>query len=83
MSDMTMDDVEYAIHNLILAIRSDTKNTNPMAFMHGNVSFVKLMDKQNTKGFGDWMFNNGFNAALVQAEIYAKNLLDKIRGGRG
>lgn len=83
MSDMTMDDVEYAIHNLILAIRSDTKNTNPMAFMHGNVSFVELMDKQDTKGFGDWMFNNGFNAALVQAEIYAKNLLDKIRGGRG
>ena len=83
MSDMTMDDVEYAIRNLILAIRSDTKNTNPIEFMHGNVSFVELMDKRDTKGFGDWMFNNGFNTALVQAEIYAKNLLDKIRGGRG
>lgn len=83
MSDMTMDDVEYAIHNLILALRSDTNNTNPIAFMHGNVSFVELMDKHDTKGFGDWMFNNGFNTALVQAEIYAKNLLDKIRGGRG
>ena len=83
MSDMTMDDVEYAIHCLILAIRSETKNTNPIAFIHGNVSFVDLMDKQDTKGFGDWMFNNGFNTALVQAEIHAKNLLDKIRGGRG
>lgn len=78
MIDMTIDDVEYAIHSLILAIRSETKNTNPIAFMHGNVSFVDLMDKQDTKGFGDWMFNNGFNTALTVVGCYVRAMMDKL-----
>lgn len=74
-----MEDIDYALHNLILALRSETKNTNPIAFMNGNVSFVDLMDKPDIKGFGDWMFNNGYNTALTQAELYVSHLLDKIR----
>lgn len=78
MSDMTMDDVEHAIHNLILAIRSETKNSNPIAFMHGNASFDDLMDKYGPKEFGDWMFNNGFSTALTVVECYVRAMMDEL-----
>ena len=74
MSDMTMDDVKYAIHDLIFAIRSETKNSNP----HGNVSFDDLMGKQDTKDFGCWMFDNGFNTALTIVECYVREMMDKL-----
>jgi len=76
--EINRDDIDNALRNLIFAIRSETKNTNPIAFMHGNVSFVDLMDKQDTKGFGDWMFNNGFNTALTAVECYVRAMIDKL-----
>ena len=67
-----------AFRDLIFTLSGETKNTNPIAFMHGNVSFVDLMDKQDTKGFGDWMFNNGFNTALTVVECYVRAMMDKL-----
>ena len=81
MPDLTTDDIKAMLRNTVFALRSETKSTNPIAFMHGNVSFIELLDKRDTKGFGDWMFNNGYNAALVQAEIYVQTVLDKVRRG--
>lgn len=67
-----------ALSDLIFAIRKETKNTNPIAFKHSNVSFVDLMGKQDIKDFGDWMFNNGFNTALTIAECYIRATMDKL-----
>ena len=72
------DDIERALRNLILAIRSETRNTNPIAYMHGNVSFVDLMGKQDIKGFGDWMFCNGFNTALTAVECHVRAMMDEL-----
>jgi hypothetical protein len=37
-----------------------------------------MMDDGSTKGFGDWMFNNGFNTALTVAEYYVMELIEKL-----
>lgn len=72
------DDISDLLSNLLKELKSKTHNTNPIAFMRGNQSFVSMMDDESTKGFGDWMFNNGFNTALTVAECYVMELIEKL-----
>lgn len=37
------------------------KDTNPDHYKVGGADFIKFMDDPQIKGFGDWMFANGFN----------------------
>lgn len=37
------------------------KDTNPDHYKAGGADFIKFMDDPQVKGFGDWMFANGFN----------------------
>lgn len=37
------------------------RDTNPDHYKVGNADFIKFMDDPQIKGFGDWMFANGFN----------------------
>lgn len=38
-------------------------DTNPDHYKVDNADFIKYMDDPQIKGFGDWMFANGYNAA--------------------
>ena len=38
------------------------KDTNPDHYKVDGADFVKFMNDPQIKGFGDWMFANGFNA---------------------
>lgn len=75
---MSYNDISAGFRNLIMALRSETHNTNSIAFMHGGKSFVSMMEDESIKGFGDWMFNNGFNTALTTAECYIRKLMDNL-----
>lgn len=37
------------------------KDTNPDYYKVGGADFIKFMNDPQIKGFGDWMFVNGFN----------------------
>lgn len=37
------------------------KDANPDHYKVGGADFIKFMDDPQIKGFGDWMFANGFN----------------------
>ena len=39
------------------------KDTNPDHYKVNDVNFIKYMDDPQIKGFGDWMFANGYNVA--------------------
>lgn len=49
--------------SLLILLDADTQDTNPYHF--------NLEDKES---YGEWMLNNGFNTALVQARIYTNKL---------
>lgn len=39
------------------------KDTNPDHYKVNGANFIKYMDDPQIKGFGDWMFANGYNVA--------------------
>lgn len=39
------------------------KDTNPDNYKVDGADFIKYMDDPQIKGFGDWMFANGYNVA--------------------
>ena len=39
------------------------KDTNPDHYKVDGADFIKYMDDPQIKGFGDWMFANGYNVA--------------------
>ena len=39
------------------------KDTNPDHYKVDGANFIKYMDDPQIKGFGDWMFANGYNVA--------------------
>ena len=39
------------------------KDTNPDHYKVNGADFIKYMDDPQIKGFGDWMFANGYNVA--------------------
>lgn len=41
------------------------KDTNPDHYKVGGADFIKFMDDPQIKGFGDWMFANGFNTGKL------------------
>ena len=81
MTDITAPEVLIALKVLRDHCKSLTKCTNAIEYMH-NRSFVDMMDDPETKGFGDWMFANGFNTALTAIECriaeYIKTVVEII-----
>ena len=48
------------------------KDTNPDHYKVDGADFIKYMDDPKIKGFGDWMFANGFNMGEMQATTWIK-----------
>jgi len=42
------------------------KDTNPDHYKVNGADFIKYMDDPQIKGFGDWMFANGYNVAKIE-----------------
>lgn len=67
-----MDDLisrQAAIH----ATERHTKDCNPEHFF-SRAKFINYMDDESIGSFGQWQFNNGFNAGLVAVKVDIKNL---------
>ena len=45
------------------------KDTNPDHYKVDGADFIKFMDDPQIKGFGDWMFANGFNMGELDAKM--------------
>ena len=48
------------------------KDTNPDHYRVDDADFIKYMDDPQIKGFGDWMFANGFNMGEMKATTWIK-----------
>ena len=48
------------------------KDTNPDHYKVDGANFKKYMDDPQIKGFGDWMFANGFNMGEMKATTWIK-----------
>ena len=56
----------------------ETKDTNPIHFFESTDQYFKIIRKKGVKEYGKWMFNNGYNSALVECRIKLKGLEQKI-----
>lgn len=79
MTDITVPEVLIALKVLRNYSKSLTKCTNAIEYMHKR-SFVDMMDDPETKGFGDWMFANGFNRALSTIECRIDEYIKTVIG---
>lgn len=52
------------------------KDTNPDHYKVDNADFIKFMNDPQIKGFGDWMFANGFN----MGELSVNRCIKEIEG---
>ena len=57
----------------------ETKDTNPMHFFESTDQFFKIKRKKGVEEYGRWMFNNGYNTALVECRIKVRELETKIQ----
>ena len=55
------------------------KDTNPDHYKVDGANFIEYMDDPKIKGFGDWMFANGFNTGLYAKDVYKEEVLKAIR----
>jgi len=51
----------------------ETLTTNPDNFT-ANEKFIRYMKNPNISSFGNWMFNNGYNTALVTVKVESDKL---------
>lgn len=59
--------------DVIDATNSEMVDTNPYHFK-SNEKFIEFMDDSNIASFGKWQWSNGFNTALVAANIQLEKL---------
>ena len=57
----------------------ETKYTNPMHFFESTDQYFKIKRKKGVEEYGQWMFNNGYNTALVECRIKLRELETKIQ----
>lgn len=57
----------------------ETKDTNPMHFFESTDQYFKIKRKKGVEEYGQWMFNNGYNTALVECRIKVRELETKIQ----
>ena len=46
------------------------KDTNPDHYKVDGADFIRFMDDPQIKGFGDWMFANGFNMGELSVNLW-------------
>ena len=78
MAAIETREVRQALKKLYDFCGEGLANTNPVEYMHGNVSFCDMMENEPTAGFGLWMHACGYNAAITAIQVYVREMLHTI-----
>lgn len=78
MATIETREVRTALKKLYDFCGEHITNTNPVAYMRGNVSFCGMMDDDIIAGFGLWMQANGYNTAITTVQAYVREMLHTI-----